>query len=163
MLASRIGEGAPGLQRKIKFTDPTPTRENPIKRVLSEPTLGYTLPTVNGKALPNGFDAAGSLLFDALQPQQSSYDPATKECRFADFDVTISANVTVITQPANEACRSRGTHAAIALSGDMRQTAMPAPIIARARVSPAVPSAYANRSAPSAPTASSAGSTRRGP
>jgi hypothetical protein len=95
------GEGAPALQRKIKFTDPTPTRENPIKRVLSEPTLGYTLPTVNGKALPNGFDAAGSLLFDALQPQQSSYDPATKECRFADFDVTISANVTVITQPAS--------------------------------------------------------------
>ena len=93
-------EGGPAVQRKIKFTDPTPTRENPIKRVLSEPTLGYTLPTVNGKALPD-LKTARSLLFDALQPKESSYDASAKECRFDEFDVDVSANVTVITQPTN--------------------------------------------------------------
>ena len=94
------GASAPALQRKIKLTEPKPARENPIKRVLSEPTLGYTLPTVNGAALPNGVQNAGSLIFNALQPQASSYDATTKECRFDDFAVDISANVIVITQPA---------------------------------------------------------------
>jgi len=93
-------KGGPAVQRKIKFTDPTPARENPIKRVLSEPTLGYTLPTVNGKALPD-LKTARSLLFDALQPKESSYDASAKECRFDEFDVDVSANVTVITQPTN--------------------------------------------------------------
>jgi hypothetical protein len=91
-------QGGPAVQRKIKFTDPTPARENPIKRVLSEPTLGYTLPTVNGKPLPD-LQTAGPLLFDALQPKESSYDAATKQCRFAEFNVDVSAKVTVITQP----------------------------------------------------------------
>jgi hypothetical protein len=95
------GKGGPGVQRKIKFTEPVPTRENPIKRVLSDPTLGFTLPTVNGTALPNGTQKAGQLLFSALQPRQSSYNATTKECRFADFEVDISADVTVITQPTN--------------------------------------------------------------
>jgi hypothetical protein len=95
------GRSAPVIQRKIKFTEPTPTRENPIKRVLSEPTLGYTRPSVNGTALPDGFQNAGSVLFNALQPQASSYDATTKECRFAEFDVEISAKATVITQPTD--------------------------------------------------------------
>jgi hypothetical protein len=93
--------GAPAVQRKIRFTDPTPARQNPIRRVLSEPTLGYTLPTVNGKALPD-LQRARSLLFDALQPKESSFDATTKECRFADFDVTISADVVSTTQPTSE-------------------------------------------------------------
>ncbi len=92
--------GGPAVQRRSKFTDPTPARENPIKRVLSEPTLGLTTPTVNGKPLPD-LQTAGSLLFKALEPKESSYDASTKQCRFAEFDVAISANVTVITQPTN--------------------------------------------------------------
>jgi hypothetical protein len=92
--------GGPAVQRKIQFTDPTPARQNPIRRVLSEPTLGYTRPTVNGKALPD-LQSARSLLFDALQPKESSFDPTTKECSFTDFDVTISADVVSITQPTS--------------------------------------------------------------
>ncbi|MGH8543021.1 MAG: DUF4157 domain-containing protein [Gammaproteobacteria bacterium] len=94
------GKGGPAVQCKIKFTDPTPARENPIKRVLSEPTLGLTTPTVNGKLLPD-LQTAGSLLFKALEPKESSYDASTKQCRFAEFDVDVSAKVTVITQPTD--------------------------------------------------------------
>lgn len=86
------------LRRAIKFTDPVPVRDNPIKRVLSEPTLGYTLPSVKGTPLPDDYKKAGQLVFSALQPQQTTYDPQTKECRFAEFDVYFSADVTVITQ-----------------------------------------------------------------
>ncbi|MCB1859388.1 MAG: DUF4157 domain-containing protein [Gammaproteobacteria bacterium] len=89
------------VQRAIKFTDPTPVRDNPIKRVLSEPTLGYTLPTVNGVPLPDGVQKAGQLVFSALQPKSTTYDAQTKQCRFAEFDVDFSADLTVITQAVN--------------------------------------------------------------
>ena len=69
----------------------------------------------------------------------------------------------VMIQPASDACRSRGIHAAIAFSGAIRQTATPAPISARATTSPVADSASAKRSAPVAPSTSSADSTRRGP
>src|SRR5450631_2926873 len=68
-----------------------------------------------------------------------------------------------IIHPDSDAWRSAGYHAAIALSGAMRQTATPTPINARANVSPPTLSLAANARAPQPATIRSPGSTRRGP
>ena len=66
-------------------------------------------------------------------------------------------------QPAYDAWRSGGYHAAIAFSGAIRHAHTPAPMTARATVSPATFRDAANSAAPIAAIASSTGSTRRGP
>jgi hypothetical protein len=87
------------IQRKIKFDSPTYSRMNPIERILGNQPVGYTTPTVNGNAFPNDFMQAGELVFQALQPKGAGYDSKTKECSFNDFDVTVSANVIIPTEP----------------------------------------------------------------
>ena len=78
-------------------------------------------------------------------------------------DSSAPAPPATIIHPESEAWRSAGYHAAIALSGAMRQTATPAPINARASVSPPTLSLPANASAPQPAMLRSTGSTRRGP
>ena len=58
-------------------------------------------------------------------------------------------------QPAYDACRSRGYHAAIAFSGAIRHAHTPAPMSARASARPGSVSANANSAAPLAAMASS--------
>src|SRR6266851_1050998 len=78
-------------------------------------------------------------------------------------DSSAPAPPATIIHPESEGWRSAGYHAAIAFNGAMRQTATPAPINARANVSPPTLSLAANASAPQPATLRSTGSTRRGP
>ncbi len=93
------GAGPPVIRRKMKFDNPAYNRINPIERILGNLPVGYTTPTVNGSPFPNDFMQAGELVFKALQPQGASHDAKTKDCSFGDFDVTVSANVIVPTEP----------------------------------------------------------------
>lgn len=92
------GEGPSVLRRKMTFEIPTYIRINPIERILGNQPVGYTTPTVNGSAFPNDFMQAGELVFKALQPKQTNYQPDAKECSFSDFDVRVSANVIIPTE-----------------------------------------------------------------
>jgi hypothetical protein len=89
----------PVIRRKIQFASPTYIRENPIDRILSNKPVGYTTPTVNGNPFPEDFNTAGELVFQALQAKETTYNAKTKECTFKDFDVTVSANVIIPTEP----------------------------------------------------------------
>lgn len=87
------------VRRKITFADPSYDRRNPIGRILREEDPAMTTPSINGTQLPNDFAKAGQLVLDALTPKQTAYDPTAKECRFGDFDATLSANVIAPTEP----------------------------------------------------------------
>lgn len=87
------------VRRKIKFATKPPVREDPIDKILrGEPAVGLTTPTVNGKQPADVADAE-TLLSKALSPKQTSYDAASKECTVNDFEVSISANVQIFTEP----------------------------------------------------------------
>jgi hypothetical protein len=87
------------IRRKIQFNSPNYMRENPIGRILSDKSVGFTTPTVNGSPLPDNFNRAGELAFQALQPKRTNYSSKTKECTFKDFDVKVSANVIIPAKP----------------------------------------------------------------
>ena len=97
----------PVIHRKIQFDSSKFVPDvNPIERTLTEQTtpgsaklsLGLTTPTVNGTK-PKDLNQARELLFQALDPKQTTYNESTKECTFADFDVKISAHVSILTKP----------------------------------------------------------------
>ncbi len=91
--------GKSAIRRKIQFDSPNYIRENPIQRILSgQPAGGVTTPTVNSNQ-PVDLKQARELFFKAIEPQEMSYDPSTKECAFDDFDVKVSANVIIFTEP----------------------------------------------------------------
>jgi hypothetical protein len=77
-------------------------RRNPIGRILGNLPVGLTTPTVNGTQLPDDFMRAGELLFQALRPRSTNFDASTKQCSVNDFDVKVSANVIVPTQPEGD-------------------------------------------------------------
>jgi hypothetical protein len=93
------GSEHPVIRRKIKFAPQPPVREDPIDKILrGEPAVGLTTPTVNGSQ-PTDFQDAEKRLNNALMPKQTSYDAKTSECTINDFDVSISANVRIFTEP----------------------------------------------------------------
>lgn len=92
-------DAPPVIRRKLKLDPPAYTRINPIDRILNNRPIGLTTPTINGHALPDNFNQAGQLLLDGLQPKEASYEPKTKECRFNDFDATVSSDVIIPTEP----------------------------------------------------------------
>jgi hypothetical protein len=93
----------------------------------------------------------------------------TRQCmtRSANSSGTVDASAPMppatMIHPEYDACRSRGYHVLIALSGAIRHAHTPAPITPRAIARPASVSANANSAAPVPAIASSTGSTRRGP
>ena len=103
------------INRKISFEEPKPRGVNPIDTVIHGRPVGLTTPTFNGTQLPADprsaadkkeaerlFNQAGQIILNALTPPSISYNQQTKECSFPDFDVKVSANVIVPTQPVNK-------------------------------------------------------------
>lgn len=103
------------IRRKISFEKETYKPVNPIDTVLHGRPVGLTTPTFNGTQLPADpksastpqqakqlYNQAGQIILDALTPKATKYNAAAKECTFADFDVKVSANVIVTTQPSNK-------------------------------------------------------------
>ncbi len=93
------GNGRSVIRRKIQFDPPKEIRKNPIGRILSNKHIGLTTPTCNGKPLPDRLSEAGQKLFEALEPTGIGFASSTKECTYRDFDVKVSANVILPTQP----------------------------------------------------------------
>jgi hypothetical protein len=93
----------PLIFRKIQFNNPKYFKKNPIPKILSGATrLGFTKPTFNNKSLTSDFKYNRNLIIKALAPKRLNYDPLTKECTFSDFDVTVSANVYIPTEPKGD-------------------------------------------------------------
>lgn len=103
------------IRRKISFEKEAYIPVNPIDTVIHNKPVGLTTPTFNGKQLPADpksaatkqaaqqlYNQAGQIIFEALTPKSVTYNPGTKECSFADFDIKVSANVIVTTQPSNK-------------------------------------------------------------
>lgn len=113
VLQQRGGRSA--IRRKISFEKETLKPVNPIDTVIHNRPVGLTTPTFNGTQLPADprsaatpqqakqlYNQAGQIILDALTPKGTKYNPGTKDCSFADFDIKVSANVIVTTQPSNK-------------------------------------------------------------
>jgi hypothetical protein len=99
--------GTSVIHRKIQFDSPKFVPDvNPIEKTLTEqttpgsakPSLGLTTPTVKG-VKPRDLNQARELIFQALEPKLITYNEKDRECTFADFDVKISAHVSILIKP----------------------------------------------------------------
>jgi hypothetical protein len=94
------GGGPPVARRSVAFDAPTEDPRNPAGRILRDEPTGLTTPTVDGSELPDDYIKAGEAVFKALTPRSFGYNAASQECRFADHDASLSANVILPTKPS---------------------------------------------------------------
>lgn len=88
-------DNAPWLQRVASFTNPVPTRADPLARLAKGLTPGLTTPTINGSAISN----LGDVLKEVYPSQvaQTGYVGGNVQCEFSNFNIGTSCTQIIAT------------------------------------------------------------------